>query len=170
MDGLNSVLDEIRSAHRTLYILCGYPYAGKSHIARIIVQETGTALVSIDDILRSYGFDWTTGHLPDAGKWQEIFDESFTLTRKDLTSGRNVLYDSTNHTLASRDRLREVANSVGADARVILITSGTEAIWDRWKASTQNLDRPTVSKELVEETIASFEAPNEKESVLLIRN
>jgi predicted kinase len=57
-----------------------------------------------------------------------------------LTDGNNVLYDSTNQTLASRDKLLEVANSVGAEAKVVFIKTPVEAIWQRWEENQKDPD------------------------------
>lgn len=47
---IENAIQIIRADEGVLYILCGYPYAGKSYIANQIAKETNTAIVSIDDI------------------------------------------------------------------------------------------------------------------------
>lgn len=170
MPNIKVIINKINSEHRTLFILCGYPYAGKSFIARQIVEDTGIAYVSIDDIFHAKGFDWSSNRLPDAKEWQQIFDESYAKTRELLSAGKNVLYDSTNQTVVSRDKLREVARTVGADACVVYIHTSVEKVWERWEASVKSEDRHNVSKDLVEETIAMFEVPTEQENVLHVEN
>ncbi len=170
MPNLKDIADKIHSEHGTLFILCGYPYAGKSFIARQIVEDTGIACVSIDEIFHAKGFDWTSNRLPDAAAWEQIFNESYAKTREFLSIGKNVLYDSTNQTVAGRDKLREVARSVGAEAYVIYVHTSVERVWERWEASVKSEDRHNVSKDLVEETIAMFEVPTEQENVLRVEN
>ncbi len=170
MPNLDHVTEAINAAHGNLFILCGYPYAGKSFIAQQILADTDIAYVSIDDIFHAKGFDWTSNRLPNAAAWEQIFDESYAKTREFLKAGKNVLYDSTNQTIASRDKLREVARLAGANAYVIYIETVVENVWKRWEASLKSKGRHNVSKDLVEETIAMFEVPSDQENMLRIEN
>jgi predicted kinase len=111
----------IQHAHKTLFIMCGLPYSGKSFLVNHIKEESHCKIVSIDDIFYRKGFDWTNAVLPDAATWNEIFEEAYTLTKEYLTQGENVLFDSTNHTLESREVLRSLASGVEADSFVVFI-------------------------------------------------
>jgi len=166
----DDLVKKIEQANRILFILCGYPYAGKSHVARQLVRETGASLVSIDTIFKEHGFDWDSNILPDTDAWAEIFDEAHKQVREALFSGKNVLYDSTNQTLESRDRLREVAQSVDANTFVVYLKTNEEAVWKRWGDNLNNPSRPVVDRKLVEQTIAMFEPPTEAENLIIIDN
>lgn len=139
-------------------------------MAKEIQKLNNIVYVAIDDIFREHGFDWDSNNLPDADAWEQIFNESYEQTKKGLLEGKNVLYDSTNQTLASRDRLREVAKSVDAEAKVIYIKSSTETVWKRWEENQKNPSRSVVSKELVQMTVDTFEEPAEREDAIIIRN
>jgi predicted kinase len=170
MSNINSLISLIQNSHQTLFILCGFPYAGKSYVAKLIQSKTDIVFVSIDDIFHARGFDWNSNTLPDAGTWEQIFSESHEQTKQALVNGKNVLYDSTNQTVASRNKLREVAKSVGANARVIYIKSPVEVIWKRWKDNQHKPTRPVVNRELVQQTIDMFEEPTDEENVIVINN
>lgn len=170
MQDLEKLRDTIRGADKTLFILCGLPYAGKSYVADAVRNQTDVVYVSIDTIFSNRGFDWTLNNLPTSDAWQQIFDESYEDVREALRHGKNVLYDSTNHTLASRNKLREVASSVGAHAIVLHIASPVETVWRRWEENRENPTRSTVSKELVQQTIDMFEEPTERENAIVISN
>lgn len=170
MSDLNHITEAINGAHGVLFILCGYPYAGKSYVARELIARTGIALVSIDDIFHARGFDWDTNRLPSAEEWAEIFDESYAQAQTSLKAGKNVLYDSTNHTRVSRDRLREVAHSVGAESHVIYVRTSIDEVWKRWEASAADKGRHVVRRDLVATTIVAFEPPDESEGVLVVDN
>jgi len=86
------MLEKIKNSTSTLFILCGFPYTGKSYIAKEIIKETDITVVSIDDIFYQKGFDWDTDNLPDAVVWKEIFDIAFEKTKELLLSGKNVLF------------------------------------------------------------------------------
>lgn len=170
MPNLNHITEAINGTHGRLFILCGYPYSGKSYVARELIARTGIAFVSIDEIFYARGFDWDTNRLPSAEEWAEIFDESYTQAQMFLRAGKNVLYDSTNHTRVSRDKLREVARSVGAESRVIYVRTSVDEVWKRWKASAADKGRHVVSRDLVAATIAAFESPDESEGVFVVDN
>lgn len=170
MPDLQNVISLLQSSQKTLYILCGFPYAGKTFIARQLLAQSDIVFVSIDEIFYQYGFDWNSNTLPDAKDWEQIFTESYEQTKRTLIDGLNVLYDSTNQTIASRDRLREVADSVGAETKVIYVKSSIEAIRQRWEENKNNPSRTVVSKDLVQQTIDMFEEPREDEHVIVINN
>jgi len=170
MPDLHNLISLLQNSQKTFLILCGFPYAGKSHIAKQLIEKTDVVFVSIDAIFLAHGFDWSSGKLPDVEEWVQIFNQSYEETRRGLNDGKNILYDSTNQTIASRDRLREVANSVGADARVIFVKTAIETVWQRWKENQENPSRPQVSKELVQMTIDMFEEPTVNESVIAFDN
>jgi predicted kinase len=170
MFDISNVISVIQSSQATLFIMCGFPYAGKSHVVNQIKSHADIMVVSIDDIFKAKGFDWDTNNLPDNTQWQEIFDESYEQVKGALTQGKNVLYDSTNQTVASRDKLREVVRSVGAETIVIYIQCSPETVWKRWEENQKNPNRSVVSKNLVQMTIDSFEVPAEDENVITILN
>lgn len=170
MNNLDNLLSLIKSSNSTLFILCGYPYAGKSYVVNEILKHTDIEVVSIDNIFKEKGFDWDSNKLPNIAEWDEIFKESYERTETALEQRKNVLYDSTNQTVASRDKLRELANSVGTQSTVIYIKTSTENVWKRWEKNLQNPSRSIVSRELVQQTIDMFEEPLVSEEVLIIEN
>ena len=166
----NTLVQKINEVDGTLYILCGLPYSGKSYVANQLLQETEIKIVAIDSIFNAKGFDWNTNKLPTATEWQEIFEESYESVRDALKLDKNVLYDSTNHTKASRDALREIAISVGASSCVIYVKTPAEVIWERWRGNQNSPSRPQVSEELVQATIDTLEEPQGEENVIVIDN
>lgn len=170
MQGIKRITQTIQESKRTLFILCGFPYAGKSFVAKELKKSTDVFYVAIDDIFHRQGFDWNTNTLPNNDEWRNIFDESYEISKSALQEGKNVLYDSTNQTVASRDKLREVAYSVGAETKVIYVQCSPETVWKRWEKSTLEKSRPSVSINLVQTTIDQFEATTVAENVITIIN
>ncbi len=139
-------------------------------MANQLASKVEIERISIDDIFTAKGFDWNANNLPAREEWEEIFEESYEKTKTALEQGKNVLYDSTNQTIKSRDNLREVAESAGANTYVIYIETPIEIIWKRWEENQKNPTRPNVSKELVQMTIDMFEKPPSSENVIVIEN
>jgi predicted kinase len=170
MMDLTNLISAIANSSKTLFILCGFPYAGKSYVASQILKEADMVFFSIDQIFQTRGFDWNTNKLPKETEWQEIFDESYRQVREVLQAGKSVLYDSTNQTVASRDKLREIAKECSLESHVMYVKTNIGSIWKRWEENRQNPTRSLVSKDLVQMTIDMFEEPEEWEHVTVIRN
>lgn len=150
--------------------MCGFPYSGKSYVVEQLQSATDMKVVAIDDIFSAKGFDWNTNTLPNTDEWGTIFNESYEITKQALLSGNNVLYDSTNQTVTSRDKLREVARLVDADTKVIYIKCSIDTVFKRWEENQKNPTRSVVSEELVQQTIDMFEEPTSDENVVVISN
>jgi len=170
MQDFSNLISVIQKSQKTLFILCGFPYSGKSYVVNHIKSRTDIRVVSIDDIFKAKGFDWNTNKLPDSAEWQQIFDESCAMVKTALTRDTNVLFDSTNQTLESRNKLRQVADSIGFNTYVLYIKTPIETVWQRWEENKENPTRSVVSKELVHMTIDMFEEPTEDENVIVINN
>jgi len=170
MDSINDVTLLIKKSSKTLWILCGFPYSGKTYIGKKILEQTSCVYVSIDNILTQLHYDWNTNKLPDEAGWKKVFDISYQQTQEALEKGLNVLYDSTNHTKASRDKLREVASSVGAYAKVIYIDVPKEVATERWEENKKQKNRFVLDKNLLHQTMNAMEVPDSDENVIIIKN
>lgn len=133
MPNLDDLIKTINESQKTLFIMCGFSYAGKSFVAEELRKQTDIAYVSIDAIFHEHGFNWDSNTLPNADDWQQIFNESYEQTKVALQEGKNVLYDSTNQTLVSRNELRKIASSVGSETYVIYIQTSVGTVWKRWE-------------------------------------
>lgn len=169
-DLMNHLMSLIQNSQKTLFILCGFPYSGKSYIAKQLLEHTDVIFVSIDDIFYCQNFDWDSNTLPDAHEWEQIFTESYEETKKALSEGKNVLYDSTNQTIVSRDKLRQIADSVDAGTKVIYVKTSLKDVWKRWEENQKSRSRSVVDKVLVQQTIDMFEEPTDDENVIIINN
>lgn len=126
--------------------------------------------MTIDDVFKSKSFSWDTNELPSSSDWNQIFSEVFEDIRVNLVNGKNVLFDSTNQTLASRNTLRDIALSAGVETKVIYIKTSVETVWQSWEENKNSPKRSVVSRELVQQTIDMFEEPTEDENVSMICN
>ncbi len=170
METIEKLVKSINNSHKTLWILCGFPYSGKTYIGKKILEQTSCVFVSIDNILKGLGYDWNTNKLPDEEGWKKVFDISYQKTKEALAKDLNVLYDSTNHTKASRDKPREVAYSVGADARVIYVDVPEKIAIERWRENKKQKSRFVLDENLLHETIDAMEIPTADEKVIVLKN
>jgi predicted kinase len=165
---IRQLIELINASPPTLFLLCGLPYSGKTFCARKILGQTACQYVAIDTILARLGYDWEQNKLPDADGWKEVFQISYEEAMRALHDGKSVLYDSTNHTRASRNSVKEAAEKAGASLRIIFLDTPPEVVRERWKRNKITKERFILSEQLLEETIRAMEAPGSDEDVILI--
>jgi tRNA uridine 5-carbamoylmethylation protein Kti12 len=126
--------------------------------------------VSIDTILEKLGYDWNTNKLPDKQGWEEIMNISYSESKNALLDSHNVLYDSTNHTKASREVLRTMSLEINASAQIIYIKVSPDSVRDRWKENKITNKRFVLDEKLLEITISALEIPDSSENPWIIEN
>jgi predicted kinase len=170
MKNLIEIIRLINTSHKTLYILCGLPYSGKTYLAQEILKDTSCIYVNIDTILEKLGYDWNTNKLPDKQGWEEVMSISYKESQNALMDSHNVLYDSTNHTKASREALRNIALEVGAISQIIYIDVSVDSIRKRWEDNKIIKKRFVLDEKFLEMTISALEIPNITENPWILKN
>ncbi|NTW61117.1 ATP-binding protein [Candidatus Saccharibacteria bacterium] len=150
-----------------LYIMCGLPYSGKTTYAKELASINHLELVSIDDIREKYGFHWGDKEA-NADEWKAIFKEVDDTIITSLRKGKSLIYDSTNHDRASRDRLRKLATSVGCESKTIFMNTPMEIIMRRRTDNQKNPTRSHIPEHLFNVTLESYEAPSSEEGEIIV--
>ncbi|MBV8089685.1 MAG: AAA family ATPase [Alphaproteobacteria bacterium] len=94
----------------TLIVFSGLPGTGKSAIARVLAQQTGAIWLRIDSIeqaIRASGV--VPGSLHDAG-----YRAAYAIAEDNLRLGHDVIADSVNPWMLSRDAWRDAGKRAGA--------------------------------------------------------
>ena len=149
-----------------VYILCGLAFAGKTTLAKALVQRLGLSRVSIDEIntARGVGLDnaWIS---PE--DWDLTYAESYRQLGQHLRAGHSVIYDAGNFNRAERDKARAVAAHSGSGALVIYVTTPEPVARERWQRNRLAHERNDIRDDYFEIGIAMFEPPTADENVLL---
>ncbi|HLV98019.1 MAG TPA: AAA family ATPase [Ktedonobacterales bacterium] len=156
------------SRQPTLYIMCGLPYSGKTTFARRLSEQTGYPVVSIDDIRESLGFYWGR-HEADSAGWQRIFTIVEQTVAALLQTGKNVIYNSTNHDKASRLRFADLARSLGCHFTIIFLDTPREVIQQRRQQNLLSQERSHIPDQFFTDALLTFEPPTEDEAEAVIR-
>jgi len=149
-----------------LYLLIGYPGAGKTTVARII-SETLDAVHLWSDIERHKMFDNPTHSEAESHKLYEALNER---TEQLLSEGRSVVFDTNFNFADDRRKLRAIAERHDAETVVVWIIV-PEPIARRRSLDSdvkRNGYHTRMSERHFNEIIAKLEPPTEDEKIIKI--
>ncbi len=151
----------------TQYLLVGFPYSGKTTLAKELESKLGFARINIDDLKFTKGYrDVGDDDVPDE-VWEEIFKEADRLIVKYLSKGKNIANEYAWITREWRDRARKVAKDHGFETKVILIDIPIEEIKKRWEKNKETKERFHWPGEEFKGYLKDFERPSEDENILV---
>jgi predicted kinase len=149
-----------------LYLMVGYPGAGKTTVARWIAERTG-AVHLWADVERNKLFD-QPNHSENES--QQLYEQLNQQTEQLLGASKSVVFDTNFNYYADRQLLREVADR--QDAKVITIWVATPAEVARERAVHSKVVRNgydfTMSAAQFDAIASKLEVPRENEKVIKI--
>lgn len=110
-----------------LYLMLGYPGAGKTTTAKVIHKLTGAVHLWADQIRRERFGNPTYSHEEN----RELYAHLNQLTAELLATGQDVIFDTNFNFIRDRERLREIADSHGAKTRLIWVTTPKDLARER---------------------------------------
>lgn len=154
----------------TLYILCGYPFAGKSTLADTLIKKYGFIRVAIDSINDELGIgrDYAVEIAP--AEWQRTYDIYHDRIRDNLQASKSVIADTVAHTKVSRDALRNIANECNAKTVILYVNTPLEVAKKRWLDNRINKKRSDVRDSDFNTVANNFESPDTSENVITVPN
>jgi predicted kinase len=108
--------------HPRLYLLVGYPGAGKTTMARIIHDHSGAIHLWADKERRAM-FAHPT-HAP--GESRQLYNRLNEETAQLLAEGKSVIFDTNFNFRKDRDHLRQIAAANNAEATVVWVSTPKE--------------------------------------------
>lgn len=149
-----------------LYIISGFPFAGKSTIARTLVDKFKLVRVALDDINVELNRDKEELSEDD---WQVTYDIYSDRISKNLRAGNSVITDTVAHTKEARDGLRRLAQANNAVAQVIFVATPLETVKQRLQKNRKTLERVDVEDAIFDEITRNFEVPTEDEHAIWVK-
>jgi predicted kinase len=149
-----------------LFILCGFPFAGKSTFARDLAAKIGAEHVEIDRINTERGFG-LDGAAIGASDWDETYKVSFRRVKHHLIAGRSVIHDATNYTRDQREKLRAIADMCSAETIVVCIELPEAEARRRWLANRANGQRHDIRDDDFRNVLDNFEPPGADEGIAI---
>lgn len=114
-----------------LYLMVGYPGAGKTTAASLIATATGAIHLWADRERRLRHGTPTYSHKENV----ELYKELNEVAAKLLDKGKSVVYDTNFNFYKDREKLRAIADEAGAETKLIWVTTGKELSKDRATAN-----------------------------------
>jgi predicted kinase len=150
----------------TLYLLIGYPGAGKTTVAKIIHEATG-AVHLWSDVERHKIFGHPTHSEEESMK---LYDELNERTGVLLAEGHSVIFDTNFNFHEDRRKLREIATSRGAETVVLWIIIPLETAKHRAVAASlkRNGYHTRMTEQEFDKLVSKLEAPGKDEKVIKI--
>jgi predicted kinase len=150
----------------TLYLMVGYPGAGKTTVAKIIAGETG-AIHLWADVERHRLFSLPTHSQSESS---ELYDQMNQQTETLLSENKNVVFDTNFNYRHDRDLLQKIAARQHAKTVVVWVTTPANTARQRAVHSevVRNGYEFTMSSVQFDAIASKLEAPSEDENVIKI--
>jgi predicted kinase len=153
----------------TLIILCGQPYAGKTTLARAIVEKLGYATADVDVTKEHlYGLGLKDDDLTHE-QWVRIYEQTDRQIADYLRAGQSVVDDSRNFRKFERDNANGIAERCTADFVVIYAKTPEEILRQRLHENRIHPTRHDIDDEVFEQFLTLFEPPDEDEHPLVFQ-
>lgn len=110
-----------------LYLMLGYPGAGKTTTAKIIHELTGAVHLWADQIRRERFGTPTYSHAENL----QLYGYLNELAAELLRTGQSVIFDTNFNFYKDREHLREIARQHGADCKLLWLQTDKAVARDR---------------------------------------
>jgi predicted kinase len=149
-----------------LYLLVGYPGAGKTTTAKLIADRTGAVHLWADEE-RHKMFDQPMHSEAESVQLYEYLNHR---AAELLSNGDSVVFDTNFNFLSDRDKLREIGSRRGADTIVVWLTTPVEIARERAVCDNEmrNGYQMTMSNEQFNAIVSKLEPPTKNEKVIKI--
>ena len=154
---------------KTLYIMCGVGFAGKSTLAKKIAEHTGATLVSQDATYFEKEEEWENLDPDSEEQWKMILDLSRAKMKDELKKGNSVVFDDTSLQISHRDELRLIAQETGAETKVVFLDTPIEIQKERQAQNKITGERHDVEQHHLDKAIEDLQPPTESENVIVVK-
>lgn len=149
-----------------LYLLVGYPGAGKTTVSKIIAETTG-AVHLWADLERQAMFGQPTHSQQESVRLYDVLNER---AEQLLANGQSVVFDTNFNFYADRQKLRDIADRQDAETIVVWITLPEADAKARAvnTADSRNGYQMSMSEAQFDAIVSKLEPPREDEKVIKI--
>lgn len=153
---------------RTLILLCGRPFSGKSRLAARLAADRGAAGISFDAINLERGLHGGDG-LPVAA-WAATLAVAKERTAALLGRSPLVVVDDTLCFRWMRDTFRELARAAEARSVLLYLDPPEEVLRARMEENRRTQERRGIEPSVLAAHLEAFEEPGEDEDAVVLRS
>lgn len=154
--------------HPALFLLVGYPGAGKTTTAQLLHEETGALHIWADRERKERFIAPTYSHAENLA----LYDILNELIDKLLTEGKSVIYDAGFNLRKDRDLLRRLAAHHGVRTYIIWVKTPLAIARERATAQAPHKQQTRVfgnmSAEHFDRIVSRLEPPTKDENPIII--
>jgi len=154
---------------KTLYLLCGLAFSGKSTLAKAMVNYLKCAYISLDDINKERGLGFGGDGITVA-EWEKTHHIAIGILDNLMQLEQDIILDDTNCFRWLRDRFREVAKKHSYETKVIYLDVPLDEIRLRMQRNEQTKERYGIKQEIFTELVQNFQPPEADENILLFKH
>jgi len=149
-----------------LYLLIGYPGAGKTTVAKEIAKATGAKHLWADAERHKLFTNPTHSHEEST----QLYDRLNDATEYLLSTGKSVVFDTNFNFLADREKLRQIAKRHNAETVIIWVSTPAEVAKQRavHSGDIRNGYMATMDEEHFDSIVAKLEPPTKDENFIKI--
>jgi len=148
------------------YLLVGYPFSGKTVLAKELEKRFGFLRLGIDAVKFDLGYKGISDSNISDTVWKRIFRELDRRITEYLKQGKTIVNEYAWLTKDWRNRARNLADKLGIETKIIFINIPEKVVRERWKINRMTKERFDVPDDVFEEAIRLFEFPTPEENIL----
>lgn len=150
----------------TLYLMVGYPGAGKTTVAKIIADRTGAVHLWADAERHKLFSEPTHSHEEST----ELYDKLNTEAAYLLAKEKSVVFDTNFNFMADREKLSDIGKDQGAKTIIIWLTTPVEVAKQRaiHAKDTRNGYANHMTEEQFDTIVSKLEPPIKDEKIIKI--
>jgi predicted kinase len=154
----------------TLFLICGFPFAGKTMLERALLKRVDLARVDVDDTKRQLFGAATSDAQLSQTDWTQIYAETDRQIGRYLRAGRSVADASRNFRRDERTVARQVAAAGHANLVTIFVDTPEEVVRGRLAENRIAQTRHDVPDAEFEELLRGMEPPAPDESPFVLHH
>jgi predicted kinase len=155
---------EVNTNMKTLYLMCGLSFSGKTTLAHKIVDRLQCAYISLDIINSERGL-WGGDGIP-IEEWERTHALALESLATWMVTEKDAVVDDTNNLRWLRDRWRAAASSSCYRTVIIYLNIPHTELEKRQRANQVTAERKGITEAVWAEHVSNFEPPAADEQVL----
>lgn len=150
---------------KTLYLLCGAPFSGKTTLAKLIASQTNSQYLSLDDLMRQRGLDLSQPQPVE--QWEQAHQQCLQRMSITMQEDTDIVLDDTNCFKWLRDRFRGVALQYQYDVITVYINVPLAELERRRQHALATGERNSLADAAFYPVIRQFEIPDASENTIV---